>query len=346
MNILVIGGTNFIGPYVIRQLSEQGHQITVFHRGQTQADLPASVQHLYGDRAQLHHHRDAFYKLAPEVVLDMIAYTQAEAEAVVELFKGHARRTVVISSQDVYRARDIVWQVETGVPDPVPLTEDSPLRSQLYPYRDLPEVRGSMPADYEKILVEQTYQSEPDLPTTVLRLPMVYGPGDYRRRPQAYLKRMADHRPAIVLETSLANWHGSYGYIDNVADAIALAVIDQRAAGRVYNIAEPDSLSEADLIRAIGEQVGWTGKVVGVPASQMPESWEMKVNAAQHWTTDSTRIRQELGFAEKISRTEALRRTIAWEQTATQAGVVHNRTLLNYADEDKLLTSLWQSPTK
>ncbi|MEO0988970.1 MAG: NAD-dependent epimerase/dehydratase family protein, partial [Cyanobacteria bacterium J06639_14] len=235
MNILVIGGTNFIGPYVIRQLSEQGHQVTVFHRGQTQADLPASVQHLYGDRAQLHHHRDAFYKLAPEVVLDMIAYTQAEAEAVVELFKGHARRTVVISSQDVYRARDIVWQVETGVLDPVPLTEDSPLRSQLYPYRDLPEVRGSMPADYEKILVEQTYQSEPDLPTTVLRLPMVYGPGDYRRRPQAYLKRMADHRPAIVLETSLAHWHGSYGYINNVADAIALAVIDQRAAGRVYN---------------------------------------------------------------------------------------------------------------
>lgn len=339
MNILIIGGTHFIGPYVIRQLVTQGHQVTVFHRGQTQADLPPSVQHLYGDRSQLHHHREAFFKATPDVVLDMIAYTQADAQAVVDLFKGHVQRTVVISSQDVYRARDIIWQVETDKLDPVPLTEASPLRSHLYSYKDLPEVRGSLPADYDKIVVERVYQSEPDLPTTVLRLPMVYGPGDYRRRPAGYLKRMADSRPAIVLEAGLANWRGSYGYVENVADAIAIAVTDKRATGRIYNISEPDSLTEADLTRTLGKIVGWQGQVVSVPASNMPKSWAMPLNTAQHWTTDSTRIRQELGFTEKINRQAALQRTVDWEQTATQAGIIHNPALLDYATEDELLAS-------
>ena len=41
MHILVIGGTNFMGPLVVRSLSEQGHEVTVFHRGQTQTDLPS-----------------------------------------------------------------------------------------------------------------------------------------------------------------------------------------------------------------------------------------------------------------------------------------------------------------
>ena len=340
MNILVIGGTNFIGPYVVRQLVEQGHQVTVFHRGKTQADLPPTVRHIYGDRAQLSNYQNTLHKLAPDIVLDMIAYTEADSQAVVDLFKGYAQRVVVISSQDVYRAYDILRQVETGILDPTPLTEDSPLRSQLYPYKDLPEVRGSLPANYDKILVEQTYQRDPELPTTVLRLPMVYGPGDYRHRFQGYLKRMDDSRPAIVLETSIANWCGCYGYVENVANAIALAVTDERATGRIYNIAELESFSEADLIRAIGQQVSWDGQVLSVPATQMPASWQSHINAEQHWTTDSTRIRQELGFVEKVTREEALQRTIAWEQTAEQSSLIHNPTLLEYAAEDELLRSL------
>ena len=340
MNILVIGGTNFIGPYVVQLLIGQGHQVTVFHRGKTQANLPSSVHCLYGDRAQLHHYREGFYKLAPEVVLDMIAYTQADAQAAVDLFKGYARRMVVISSQDVYRARDIIWKVETGILDPTPLTEESPLRSHLYPYRNLPEVRGKLPADYDKILVEQVYQSEPELPATVLRLPMVYGPGDYQHRFQAYLRRMDDLRPAIVLETSMANWRGCYGYVENVAHGIGLAMTNEQAAGQTYNIAEPESISEAELIRMIGRQVNWKGRVVSVPASQMPTSWQTRSNTQQHWSSDSTRIRQELGFAEMVSREEALKRTIDWERTEPLSSVVHNPNLLDYASEDEVLASL------
>lgn len=40
MKILVIGGTNFIGPHVVRQLVKMRHEVIVFHRGETEADLP------------------------------------------------------------------------------------------------------------------------------------------------------------------------------------------------------------------------------------------------------------------------------------------------------------------
>jgi len=35
MRILVIGGTRFMGPYVVQELHDAGHEIAVFHREQT-----------------------------------------------------------------------------------------------------------------------------------------------------------------------------------------------------------------------------------------------------------------------------------------------------------------------
>ena len=53
MNIFVIGGTRFVGPHVVRRLVDAGHNVTVFHRGETEADLPPAVCHIYGDRRDL-----------------------------------------------------------------------------------------------------------------------------------------------------------------------------------------------------------------------------------------------------------------------------------------------------
>lgn len=50
LNILILGGTGFIGPHEVRYAVERGHKVTVFNRGRRQADLPAAVVHLQGDR--------------------------------------------------------------------------------------------------------------------------------------------------------------------------------------------------------------------------------------------------------------------------------------------------------
>ena len=337
MKVLVIGGTGFIGSHVVRQLVEMGHEVMVFHRGETKADLPKEVQKIIGDRHNLSDYKSEFQKLAPQVVLDMIPYTAEDAQTVVDIFKNIADRVVAISSQDVYRARDILWQRETGIIDPTPLIEDSPLRSQLYPYRGLSD--DPFAYDYDKIPVEQVYLSAIELPATIIRLPMVYGAGDRQHRLHPYIKRMDDKRPAIVLEETIARWLGCYGYVENVAHAIALAVNDERAKGQVYNVSE-SPITVADLVKAIAKIIDWQGKVVIVPKSQMPDTWKFEANLDQHWITDSTRIRTELGYTEIVSRHEALKRTIAWsrEHPPEDISLGHSQ-LLNYEDEDKILAN-------
>src|SRR5579864_1279230 len=156
--------------------------------------------------------------------------------------------------------------------------------------------------------------SDPNLPGTVLRLPMVYGPGDYQHRMFAYLKRMDDGRPAILLDEAEARWKWTHGYVENVAAAIALAVTDERAAGRIYNVGEPFTFSMAEWIAKIGEAAGWQGKVVTVSHGRLPEPLRWDINAEQDIVVDSSRIRRELGYKEPVDIDEAIRRTVVWER--------------------------------
>jgi nucleoside-diphosphate-sugar epimerase len=310
MRILIIGGTNFIGPPVVRQLVDRGHEVAVFHRGRTRSDLPDSVPHLIGDRHRLTEHRDAFRRFGPEVVVDMIAYTQPDAQGLVDTFRGLARRIVLISSGDVYRAYGRLLGTEPGPIEPTPLAEDAPLRSVLFPYRAQAQGPDDFLYDYDKIPVERIVLADPELPGTVLRLPMTYGPGDPFRRCSPYLKRMDDGRPAIRLDAGLARWKTPRGYVENVAAAIALAVEDDRATGRVYNVSEPLPYSEADWVRKIAEVTGWTGEVAKVPEGRIPVPYHFE----QDLDTDSRRIREELGYREVVTLNEALERAIAWER--------------------------------
>lgn len=343
MRILVIGGTRFMGPVVVQRLHNLGHEITIFHRGQRPATLPSDIQHIQGDRDSLTDFTDSFQRLAPDVVLDMIPATEREAQEVMSVFKGIARRIVAISSQDVYRAFGRVNGKESGPADPLPLTEESPLRENLYPHRGLPIPDESYSQrnwreDYDKILVERLVMGDPALPGTVLRLPMVYGPGDYQHRLFPYLKRMDDQRPAIVLDESEAEWRWTHGYVENVAAAITLAVQNERASGRIYNVGEPVTFSMAEWIQQIGQAAGWEGKIVRVPRKHMPEDMLIGINTEQDIVTDTSRIRNELGYSEPVALDEAMRRTVAWERGHPPTKI--DPKMFDYAAEDVVLAGL------
>src|SRR5258708_19715971 len=95
-----------------------------------------------------------------------------------------------------------------------------------------------------------------DLPGTVLRLPMVYGPGDYQHRLFSYLKRMDDNRPVILLDEAEAQWRWTHGYVENVADAIALALTDELAPDRIYNVVKPFTFTIPNRITNIDQSLG------------------------------------------------------------------------------------------
>ena len=314
MHILVLGGTNFIGPQAVRWLVEMGHDVTLFHRGKTHSPLLPDARHIHGDRKQLADHAGEFRALAPDVVIDMIASTEAGGKSLVDTFRGIAGRVVAISSADVYRAYDRLRRVDPGPPDPAPLTEDSPLRDRLYPYREESTTAEEFGYHYDKILMERQVMGDSSLPGTVLRLPMVYGPGDYQHRLHAYLRRMDDGRPAIVLPEELARWHGLRAYVEDVGRAISLCATDEQAAGRIYHVADREISTEADWVRRIARAAGWSGAIVTLPNEQLPEELRDPHDTSQDWALDSSRIRRELGYHEPTDPDEAMRRTVEWER--------------------------------
>ena len=340
MRILIIGGTNFIGPFVVRSLNAQDHDVTIFHRSRTSGSLmPDRVQEILGDRRPLDDVADILERIEPDIVLDMIPMIEQDARDVLNVFRGVARRVVSISSQDVYRAFGRVNLKEGGPVDRSPITEDSPLRENLYPYRGEtprdPDDPQKLHDDYDKILIERVVMSDLELPGTVLRLPMVYGPGDYQHRLFPFLKRMDDGRPAILLDEAEADWKWTRGYVENVADAIVLAVTDERAAGRIYNVGEPFTFTMAEWVEKIGEAVGWHGRIVRIPRGRLPEPLRWGINAEQDIVVDSSRIRRELGYAERVDIDEAIRRTVTWERDHPPARV--NEKDFDYALEDEFL---------
>src|SRR5207253_1255230 len=165
------------------------------------------------------------------------------------------------------------------------------------------------------------------------------GPGDQQHRLFKYLKRMDDRRPFILLDQALANWRWSRGYLENVAQAIALAVLSQQATGRIYNVADTTAFTEAEWVRQIARTHGWEGQVVALPGDQLPTSLRSEAfDFSQQYVVDTSRIRRELGYSEDVPLDEALRRTIVWERAHPPETIDQKE--FDYAAEDAVLARL------
>lgn len=269
----MVRNIGFIAPHIVCRLLERGHEVV---------------------------HDDS---LEADAVVCAHLFTQEDAEAAVGRFRGRTGKLVALSSGDVYRAYGKLQGTEPGELEPLPITEDSRLRTTLYPYRNDPKF-----SDYEKILVERTVTNIADLPACVLRLPAVYGPGDRHHRFGGWVEQMAGG-PVIRIGTGMAAWRWTHGYVENVADAIAFAATDTRTAGRTYNIGEAVVPAMRERIEMLAQVFGWRGTIELVQDNR-------PLDFRQNMEVSTARFRTGLGFSDPISTEEGLARTIAWERSA------------------------------
>ena len=317
MRILVIGGTGFIGKHVVTELSNLGHHVTVYHRGEREPRLPFGVEHVHSPLASrpVLEFPPELTALALDVVLGMHVMGERDARAIVRTFRGIARRVVLLSSGDVYRAYGIVAGSEAGALEPVPLTEDSLLRQTLYPYRAAAATPADWRHDYEKVLAEKEVLGDSALPATVLRLPAVYGPEDEYHRFASWIGSMGRGNRLLLSERE-ASWRWTHGYVEDVAHAIVLAVTAERAKRKIYNLGERETPAMIERARAVARAAGWTGEVLAVPEDELPPEERRPGNFAQDILYDTSRIREDLDYEEVVPEEEGLRRTISWERAS------------------------------
>jgi len=342
MRILLIGGNGFIGLPLSSELRRLGHQLALFHRRADPVLTDSEVVRIHGDRNRLSEYLVPLRQFSPDVIIDLILSSQEQAQQLMRVAHGLTRRVVAISSMDVYRAWGVMHQAEPGPLEPLPITEDSPLRSvrTLYPPETLKMMQSIfawLDGHYDKIAVEESIRNDPEVEASILRLPMVYGPGDHLHRFFPLLKRITDQRPYVLLADDLAAWRGPRGYVDNIAHAIALAATSQKAAGRTYNVCEEPTLSELEWQRRIAQQTNWSGKLLVLPKERTPLHLLQAGNSAQHFVASSKRIRGELGYTEPVPSDEAIRRTIAWERENPPSTI--NPKQFDYQAEDAALAA-------
>jgi UDP-glucose 4-epimerase len=299
VRIAVIGGTRFIGRATVEELAAGGHDLLIVHRGATEPEGMPKARHLHADRAELPAHKAELAAFRPDAALDCRALTRADAENVVAAMPA-ATRLVLVSSMDVYRAFGAVnLGTET---DPVPIDEDSPVRSERYPYRHLVPDRY----DYDKLDVEDVY-----LPrgATSLRLPMVYGERDYQRREEYILRRVRAGRTRIPVGTG--KWLACRGYVRDLARGIRLTLESDVARGEALNLCEDRTYSVELWSRMILEAAGSDAELVRVADDVLPPDLEETGSLSQHVLATARKAKNLLAWS-TTDPSECLRASVAW----------------------------------
>ncbi len=317
MKVMVLGATGFIGRPLVRALAAEGHAVVAVSRNPDRAPPEPGVVVLALDRAD----PQALAAAADgaDAVIDLLGMTLASTQPLVERLTGRVGRYVLASSSDVYRRYGALHRHEPSDGSSARLDESAPLRTRLYPYRAAsPRPAGAPDAwmdDYDKIPIERAVVGPADLPGVVVRLPMVYGPGDRQQRFAWAIRPMLARAPAIEVDAQWAAWRSSYGYVGDVAAGLALAATHPAAAG-VYNLGPADAPDHMQWASRFAAALDWRGEVKVVSRAAVAQPTRAALDAldlSRPMVTDTTRIRADLAYREPTDPAEALDRTIEAE---------------------------------
>jgi nucleoside-diphosphate-sugar epimerase len=287
MHVLVIGGNRFMGLALVWRLLCGGHRVTVLNRGNLPDPFGDRVERLRADRSS-----NAFdAALAGRTfdrVVDFAGYAADDAARAVRVLAGRVGHFVFISSGQVYLVRE-------GCP--VPSREDD--------YAGPVMARAPSPADHDDWMygigkrgAEDTLAAAPALPSTRLRIPMVNGEHDPRRRIESYVWRILDGGPLAIPRGDAVARHI---YSGAVVRAIARLLDAPPPPGQAFNLAQPEQLPVRALIERIAQRLGARPELVDLPPLQL-ENAGLSVRAASPFSSawmsqlDPARAAAVLGF--------------------------------------------------
>ncbi len=260
MRILVIGGTRFIGYHLVWRFLQDGHEVTIFHRGLTPDDFGSAVKRIYGDRRQPQEFRSKLKGLEFDVVVDMIAYRGEESRQVVNILSGRVGHFIHISTGSVYIVtRDY----------PCPLREED-FNREVVPRPSAQDewwVYGVNKRDCEVVLQEAFAVNQ--FPVTIFRLPIVMGERDYTLRAYSYFLRIVDGGPLLLPDAGLNVF--THIYQGDVVKTIARNLLNAKSFGQVYNLAMEEIISLRSFVQKASAIIGKKVEVIDIPSALLDE---------------------------------------------------------------------------
>jgi nucleoside-diphosphate-sugar epimerase len=314
MRVLMLGSSGFIGRATQSAFISAGHQVFGLSR-RTAANNHEDCTAILGDRENAAQVLSLVKELRIDCIIDFKAMCFETSQPLIDALATCGARYVMISSSDVYRNYGLLNKLDSGEPDAVLLVEASPLRVVSYPYRSNDNASPASPDHwkhtYDKIPIEAYLAANHDN-WTILRLPMVYGPGDGGLRFDWALHGMIGGRSSLKVPRKWLNWTTTLGFVGNIGAAIAHAGGSPLAAGEVFNIGDIQPMPQSWWLSELARCFPWTGDVV-VDESEN-SAFERAISGLDlrvSLKVSSKKIERDLGFVPPFSLDEALVATIA-----------------------------------
>ena len=312
MEILVIGGTQFVGRHFVGAALARGHEVTLFHRGLTGDDLFPDATHLHGDRNT---DLGALGSGRWDVTLDACAYVPRHVNQLADALDGRGGSHVFISTISVY------------ADPPTPgIDEDAPLKSLDDPTTE--EVTGDTYGGL-KVLCEQAVRERYG-EQLVIRPSYVVGPHDHTGRFTYWVTRFAeggdilapgpeDDPMQVIDARDMGDW--------------TVGLIENEVTGTFHAMSPPPPFTIGDLFDELAAEVAPPGTRVTWVDPQFLENEGVDGQMLPLWTAHDP---QRFVLAADPSRAMAtglsprplrrtMRETLEWAKTdpagAVPAGV-------------------------
>lgn len=243
--ILVLGGTGYIGPHIVRALVAKGHTVTLFNRGKTHAEMFPELKKLRGDRDG---HLEALQGRQWDAVIDDAGFVPRIVKQSAELLAPNVKQYVFISTISVYKDIATPGMDETAAVDDLP-ADAKEEDKRLY---------GPFKAACEKVV-------NAALPgrATILRPGVIVGPGDPTGRFTHWASRLADG--GEVLAPGDGSTPVQYIDVRDLAAFVARIVEDDTTG--TYNVLAPERVTPIkDFLAQINAATGNRATVVWVAA--------------------------------------------------------------------------------
>jgi len=251
IQVLVIGGTKFFGKAIVEDLLNDGHDVTLFSRGNNRPPFFESINHISGDRNDSADFKAKLANQTFDAIVDNIAFTDDDVRAAIDVFAGRVCRYVFTSTAAVYYTGDQVMPVAE---DDVDYTFQPPVGEE-----DAPVWRYTM----GKLSAERVLLNQDDLAYTIIRPPIVLGPEDHSLRGYFYFQRLMDERPIILTNGGVQSFRLAYSR--DLSRGYLRALASERAENAIYNLNQSEIIQLTDLIHAAAEALGVEADIVPIP---------------------------------------------------------------------------------
>ncbi len=321
MKVLVTGATGFTGGHLARDLAARGDEVRVMVRDPQTP--PARDLHKAGLTLVSGDLRERA-TLAPAIAGVDVVYNIAALYRTAGLPDREYRTvnaeavTWLVEAAAVAGVKRVVHCSTVGVHGDIerpPANEDAPLR----------------PGDiYQETKLEGEHRARDaslrtGVEVVIVRPTGIYGPGDRRL---LKLFRGVARRRFLILGSGKIFYHLTY--IDDLAEGFRLCATHPAAAGRTYILSGPEVTTLKELVKVTAGVAGvqpvnvhlpvwpvWLAgaacEAVCTPLGIEPPLYRRRVDFfTKSRAFDSTRARQEIGYAPRIGLRDGIGRTLAW----------------------------------